>query len=593
MRNLLLLSMLALPLVTWAQQFTWNTLPDNTYADSTHWPFVLGVASSEPGSDFVYLWVYAEPDSFTQISVALNWELATDSMFSSVVSSGTISADSSKSWTQLFKVTGLTADTYYWYRFNDGRGNSSVVGRTRTLPTNSNNIKLAVTSCSNIIAYYNTYARVADRNDLSLVIHLGDWAYDNLNQNRSDRYPDPSPTIRCGLEERRRRDYLHLLDPDLRRVRQMHPFVYLWDNHDIQKGEPDSVKNVCHRVFREFVGQPMVDSTDISKQYRKISLGTLVDLFIIDVQWTQDKRDSINGYETFLGAQQHTWLLNELQASTAKWKLIGNQKLLTPFSVQGLEALIPNGVNADEKSWDGFSEERTELIEFIRDNDIDNVMILSGDAHFTVLADVAVNPFDSLVYNGITGDGSVCVEFLPSGISSPNIDERGISYTLGPALVQIASDLNPHQFFTEFMDNGYGILSIVPDSITAEVFLLNAHNVNSNQYLANTSILIDGENHWKRYPTGVKDIAAPEIGILNVYPNPANNELNVEFISRYQLTGTVEVLGVNGKVVLSQSVDMSVGTNKSVLDVHRLSAGAYLVRIVAGDEQITYRFVKQ
>ena len=152
MRKFCLMLLLLGVYVLKGQQFTWTALPDHTYPDSLHHPFILGVASSEPDTAAVYIWTYAEPDSFTQVSMPFNWEFSADSGFSSVLFSGSVAADSNSSWTRTIHVTGLAPDTYYWYRFNDGRGNYSVTGRTRTLPTNSNNIRLVVSSCSIIRA---------------------------------------------------------------------------------------------------------------------------------------------------------------------------------------------------------------------------------------------------------------------------------------------------------------------------------------------------------------------------------------------------------------------------------------------------------
>ncbi len=584
-----------LPAILQAQQYTWNTRPQNMFPDSLHAPFVLGVASSEPGTGQVYIWTYAEPDSLTQSTVALTWQVATDNAFTNVVQSGNVTADSSQSWTTNVLVTGLNANTYYYYRFDDGTGRYSVNGRTRTLPNNAADIKLAVGSCNNPIAFFNAFGRIAERNDLHAVVHLGDWEYDKLNQNRSARYPDPAEVIRCGLDERRKRSYLMLLDPDLRAARQMHPFFYLWDNHDIQSGDPEFVKDTCRQVFFDFTGQPLVDSTDLARQYRKVSLGTMVDLFVVDVQYTQDRRDTINGQESYLGAVQKAWLLNQLQSSTAKWKLVGQQKLITPFSVTGLESIIPGGVSADEKAWEGYSYERTEILELIRDNNIDNVMFLSGDAHFVVVADVPVDPFDSLVYNAATGSGSVCVEFLPSGLSSPNINERGIPYSLGPTMQEIAKNLNPHQQYVEFMDNGYGILEINADSITAQVWLLDAQTVNNAEYLADTRKLYDGENHWepRNPPTAVPETEVPHVGITALYPNPAQNELYVDYLSKELVQAKIEVMDMGGKVWLAHSQLSRMGTNRAVFKLETLPAASYLVRITTDAAVVTQRFVKQ
>ena len=595
MKNVLFLLLAGVSVFAHAQQYTWTELPNHTWADTVHHPFVLGVASSEPGTDHVYLWTYCEPDFFTQPSKSVNWELSTDSSFSTILQSGTTTADSSRSWTLDVQATGLIPNTYYWYRFDDGAGNTSVTGRTRTLPTDNDDITLAITSCSNFIAYYNTYARLAERDDLNAIVHLGDWGYDNLNEDRSVRIPDPNVTIRCGLEERRKRDYLHLLDPDLRAVRAKHPFFLIWDNHDVQRGDPEPVKDGCRKVFREFQGMPVVDPLDISRQYRKVSMGPLVDLFLVDIQWTQDRRDSINGYESYLGAAQHTWLLDELAASTAKWKLIGQQKLMGQFSIATLASLIPGGIDADEKSWEGYEEEREDILEFIRDNEIDNVMVLSGDAHFVIIEDLAIDPFNILEYNGSTGEGSVAVEFLPSAISSPNIDERGVPYTLNSILQSLSIAANPHQMYAEFMDNGYGILTINSDSIQADLWLLDCQSINDDQYLADEQTLLDKANHWKRPGDvfiGVEE-DMPGMGVISLAPNPSDNEMTLDFLSVYTSDAQMQIIDMQGKIISDEQVKIGTGRNQIDIQVRKLPSGTYLLKLITAEDILTERFVKQ
>ena len=59
-------------------------------------------------------------------------------------------------------------------------GKESIIGRTKTVPSNSvKQIRFAVVSCSNYQnGYFNAYDRIAERNDLDAVIHLGDYIYE-------------------------------------------------------------------------------------------------------------------------------------------------------------------------------------------------------------------------------------------------------------------------------------------------------------------------------------------------------------------------------------------------------------------------------
>lgn len=565
-----------------AQQFTWNQLPDHMYADSAHAPFILGVASAEPDTDGVYIWTYIEPDSFTQANIWAYYEVATDSNLANILQTDSMQVDSNSSWTVHVHLTGLNPNTYYWYRFNDGRGHYSVTGRTRTLPTSADELNIIVSSCSNFSSgYYNSYLHMAARNDISLILHLGDWAYDKANQTRAIRLSDPAPVnLECELEQRRMRDYLYLLDPDLRLVRQMHPFVYIWDNHDVQGNVSDSLKNYCYQAFREFTGMPQYDSTDASRLYRKISLGPLVDIFMVDVHQTEGARDSLApDEESFLGLTQYNWLVTQLQNSTATWKLVGQQKMFTQMSVSGLETVLPNGFNPDEKSWESYSLERSNILNFIDSNHIDNVMVLSGDSHFSIVSDLMPDPFDSTKYDPATGAGSVAVEFMPSAISSPNIDERGVSMNLSPVLTAIDLNLNPHHRFAEFMLNGYGILNLKPDSVIATIWLSDVKTVGTAEFLASTLVEMNGDNHWKRTPlTGV---ATPGklLNNFSTYPNPTSEAVTMSLVSNQPQTIQYHLANINGQIVQHGTWQVTDGSNIKVLYLDKLAEGLYFLQI--------------
>ncbi len=98
---------------------------------------------------------------------------------------------------------------------------------------------------------------------------------------------------------------------------------------------------------------------------------------------------------SLLGADQKAWLKNSLAQSTAVWKLILND---VPFMRFGFDiSFRPGGPTNGllwTDSWDGYPLERRELMGFIRQAQISNVISLTGDrhAHFAGLVD---DDFDS------------------------------------------------------------------------------------------------------------------------------------------------------------------------------------------------------
>lgn len=85
---------------------------------------------------------------------------------------------------------------------------------------------------------------------------------------------------------------------------------------------------------------------------------------------------------TMLGARQKRWWKETMARSDARWKLWGNSVPLQRFllNVSALGTGLPDAVLTSD-TWDGYRTERNELMEFLRNNDIRNIISLSGDVH--------------------------------------------------------------------------------------------------------------------------------------------------------------------------------------------------------------------
>src|SRR5258706_11108763 len=89
-----------------------------------------GIASGDPKPDSVMLWTRVEASG----SVKLNYEIATDEAFKSIVAKDSASVDESSDHTLRVKVIGLSPFTSSFYRFK-GAGVISPTGRTKTAPS--------------------------------------------------------------------------------------------------------------------------------------------------------------------------------------------------------------------------------------------------------------------------------------------------------------------------------------------------------------------------------------------------------------------------------------------------------------------------
>ena len=453
-------------------------------------PFPHGVASGDPAADGVWLWTRAAEAG------AVQWQVASDPAFVDVVASGTVDADDTTDRTVNVRATGLQPSTTYYYRFSLGRpssASSSVTGRTRTAPSgNAERLRFAVTSCTSIFSgYFNGYRAIARRLDLDGLIHVGDYVYDFPDEDELIRIPDPLPEDPESLEAWRALHAYHLADPDLRAARAAHPWVMLWDNHDVNPGQP--IDGGGAQAFREWNPvTPPPEGSGPEVIYRRLPFGDLLDVLVLDVLLFRDDADAPDTPDkTILGEAQRTWFHDTIGSSTAVWKLVGNQK---PVAViNGLLTVLGGS------TWNGFPDARAQMFAQLAADGVDNALFLSGDAHITAVTDLVAVPDDPKAYDPKTGQGAVAVEFQPASMSRGNVDEFFPDQpNLPKAIADNSATANPHYRFLDTTRHGYGVLDIDAERITAEVWYLDILQRTDDEELGATLEVRAGQNHWER-----------------------------------------------------------------------------------------------
>ena len=314
----------------------WQPRPGN--------PFHHGVASGDPLADRVVLWTRVSRPPDAPESIPVRWSVARDPAMTFEVTHGLSVAGPLRDHTVKVDATRLSPGTSYFYRFS-ALDHDSPVGRTRTLPTGSpSRVRLALCSGSNMaFGYFNAYALLARRTDLDAVLHLGDYLYEYANGTYGDgaplgRIPQPDREI-VTLADYRTRHAQYKSDPDLQEVHRQHPFIAIWDDHEIAKGawrggaqnhQPDEGpwkarwQNAL-RAYLEWMPIREVVMDRSGRAYRRFRFGSLLDLMMLETRLERDRQVSDPGdrsalYDpagSMLGAQQEQWLLDLLSRSKA------------------------------------------------------------------------------------------------------------------------------------------------------------------------------------------------------------------------------------------------------------------------------------
>jgi alkaline phosphatase D len=193
----------------------------------------------------------------------------------------------------------------------------------------------------------------------------------------------------------------------------------IWDDHDF--GPNDSDRGFIHKdktkkAFDLFWGNPSSGLPD--NDYKGITTQFQwndVDFFLLDNRYFRSPNKRKTGESTILGKEQLEWLIDALVTSNASFKMvaIGGQVLTT---VENFETYIHN-----------HAEERAYLLKRIEEENLKNVVFLTGDRHHTELSKI-VNNRGNTVYD-------LTVSPLTSG-SGSNRDEINKNRVEGTLRVQ-------------------------------------------------------------------------------------------------------------------------------------------------------------
>ncbi len=345
---------------------------DGSHNDNRPVPrFTHGVASGDPLQNAVILWTRALD------ATEVEWEVATDQDFRNVVASGDTRTNQSRDFTVKVDATGLIPNTHYFYRFF-AEGVVSPIGRTKTLPeTEVMQAKIVVFSCSNYPAgYFHVYGEVAKRDDIDVVLHLGDYLYEYDRQGYANqdavalgRISEPANAL-ITLRDYRTRYAQYRSDPDLQAIHARHPWITVWDDHEIAndayrdgaenhnpatEGQWAARRQAALQAYNEWLPiRPSVSNDSPQNLYRRFDFGQLLTLFMLETRliartkqldyadFTQSD-GSFDGAafatamadpnRTLLGAEQFNWLQSQMAASNATWQVLGQQVLMGRMSV--------------------------------------------------------------------------------------------------------------------------------------------------------------------------------------------------------------------------------------------------------------------
>ncbi len=440
--------------------------------------FNYGVSSGDPLTDRVILWTRVNT---TETSASVYYEVASDQAFDKVVNSGNVKTSQDKDFTVKVDVERLKPGTYYYYRFKY-KDSYSITGRTKTLPENTSKFRIAVVSCQNFGAGYYTAYKYIIKDNPDLIVMLGDFIYEYERGKAESVRPDNSGYAK-DLKTYREKYRYYLSDHLLQEAMSQFPMVSIWDDHEVQnnysgvtlkKTNPQKIKD-AYQTFFEYI--PIRELDEKFRIYRNFKVGNLVEFFLIDGRQYRDEDVCDRGLNfectskanipgrTYLGQEQKKWLIDGITSSKAKWKFLGNNTVLMEL------AFLGNMINFDQ--WDGFYPEKEEFLKALKENNIKNTIVLTGDAHTFM--------YGNVLYKG----EKVATEFVDSAITSGSSKTLMTYNLLVPIFINHMNYINPFyrgyilaDFSTRNLDVYFEAISTV-DNPDGERIHLNHFNIKS------------------------------------------------------------------------------------------------------------------
>jgi alkaline phosphatase D len=319
----------------------------------THGPVVGAV---KPGSAKVF--VRANEASEVSVAYSDNPDLS-DALLATWKT-----ARKKRSFTVHIKLANLQPNTRYYYdvRIDGAPQITPPYPSFQTFPLSTESsdfqfIALADTSRQSDI---HVYEAVGQESEARFVVQLGD-------------FPHGDKDTLAGSRKQYRSVYEGLSFSTF--IAPRFPMFHTWDDHDYGINNSDKRwynKENSLRAFKEYFPTPRL-ANPAKGVWHKFRFAQ-AEFFVLDCRSQRDRakriddatKSMLDGKE--ITKSQKKWLKGRLLGSSAKWKFVLSS---VPFN--------PSAKPTD--SWGAYQTERNELLHFIADNGIKNVIVLSGDLH--------------------------------------------------------------------------------------------------------------------------------------------------------------------------------------------------------------------
>jgi alkaline phosphatase D len=368
-----------------------------------------GIQSGDVSADSAVIWARADRPA------RMHLDCSTVESFKTIFHTASLDALPDRDFTAKLLLEGLPSgqDIFYRARFENpaesGLAGETQTGHFRTAPSEQRSVSFVWSGDTTGQGWGIDPARGGMRtyrtmlhNRPDFFIHSGDHIYADCPVERELKLPngeiwrnivtEQKSVVAKTLEQFRGNYKYNLLDENFRAFHAEVPVLAQWDDHEVtndwspagtadETGYAEDGSSLlvarARRAFHEFMPIRGVPERD-GRVYRKVSYGSLLDVFLIDMRSYRDstwnKRDDQSA-TCILGAAQLAWLKRELVASDATWKVIAADMPIGVIS----EDAIALGDGPPERR----EHEIADLLSFMKRAGVRNTVWLTADMHYT------------------------------------------------------------------------------------------------------------------------------------------------------------------------------------------------------------------
>lgn len=317
----------------------------------------------------VHIWVRTASETPVRIAVSTSADM------SEPVISQPVMSRAEDDYTAVIVIDGLEPDTPYFYSVMLGKKRHEIRAnhqRFRTFPVKkeSSRFKIAFGGCSGFVPFNERMWDTVRRFEPLAVLTLGDNVY----------IDDPE-----SPDQQRLMYYQRQSRPEYRRLVGSTPIYAIWDDHDFamddSEGGPEIDipywKPMVLDIFKQNWVNPGYGSSERPGVWFDFQIAD-VHFILMDGRYYREDGgrwgdgDRVEN-ASMLGPYQLAWLKKTLTESDATFKVLVSP---VPFhyDAKGTGQRRLDG-------WGGYKEERDEIFSWIRDYDIEGVVLVSSDRH--------------------------------------------------------------------------------------------------------------------------------------------------------------------------------------------------------------------